>query len=166
MSLTTTQGVSVAILGGDYSSLSMGGSGSTAKDLEYRNGRAHSFPVCKVTPVGFEPTPLRNGDLSHRLSPLGQSIHECCLSQRQRQSMTFTRWVVSAAVENTCGDRARARARRHCEARPGTTRPNQPKDMQVVSISARGGGVLCVCGDYSGTKGEPAHICTPLSVST
>ena len=28
----------------------------------------------KVTPVGFEPTPLRNGALSHRLRPLGQSV--------------------------------------------------------------------------------------------
>ena len=28
----------------------------------------------KVTPVGFEPTPLRNGTLSHRLRPLGQSV--------------------------------------------------------------------------------------------
>ena len=28
----------------------------------------------KVTPVGFKPTPLRNGALSHRLRPLGQSV--------------------------------------------------------------------------------------------
>ena len=28
----------------------------------------------KVTPVGFEPTPFRNGALSHRLRPLGQSV--------------------------------------------------------------------------------------------
>ena len=28
----------------------------------------------KVTPVGFEPTPLRNGALSHCLRPLGQSV--------------------------------------------------------------------------------------------
>ena len=27
-----------------------------------------------VTPVGFEPTPFRNGALSHRLRPLGQSV--------------------------------------------------------------------------------------------
>ena len=27
-----------------------------------------------MTPVGFEPTPLRNGALSHRLRPLGQSV--------------------------------------------------------------------------------------------
>ena len=112
-----------------------------------------------MMPVGFEPTPLRNGALSHRLRPLGQSVHEHCLSHRQRQSMTFTQWVVSAAVENTCGDRARARARRHCEARPGTTRPNQPKEMQVVSISARG------WGDHSasvviilGPRGTDAHL--------
>ena len=30
----------------------------------------------QVTPVGFEPTPLRNGALSHRLRPLGQSVDE------------------------------------------------------------------------------------------
>ena len=29
----------------------------------------------RVTPVGFEPTPWRNGALSHRLRPLGQSVH-------------------------------------------------------------------------------------------
>ena len=28
----------------------------------------------KVTAVGFEPTPLRNGALSHRLRPLGQTV--------------------------------------------------------------------------------------------
>ena len=27
-----------------------------------------------VTAVGFEPTPLRNGALSHRLRPLGQTV--------------------------------------------------------------------------------------------
>ena len=27
-----------------------------------------------MTPVGFEPTPFRNGALSHRLRPLGQSV--------------------------------------------------------------------------------------------
>ena len=30
--------------------------------------------MVKVTPVGFEPTPFRNGALSHRLRPLGQSV--------------------------------------------------------------------------------------------
>ena len=111
-----------------------------------------------LTPVGFEPTPLRNGALSHRLRLHGQSVHEHCLSHRQRQSMTFTQWVVSAAVENTCGDRARARARRHCEARPGTTRPNQPKEMQVVSISARGGGHYASVVITLGPRGTDAHL--------
>ena len=27
-----------------------------------------------MTAVGFEPTPLRNGALSHRLTPLGQTV--------------------------------------------------------------------------------------------
>ncbi len=31
-------------------------------------------PPLKMTPVGFEPTPFRNGALSHRLRPLGQSV--------------------------------------------------------------------------------------------
>ena len=84
-SLTATQGVPVQLPGGDYSSLSMGGSGRTAKDLEYRNGRAHSFPECKVTPVGFEHTPLRNGALSHRLRPLGQSVSGCIILERIRK---------------------------------------------------------------------------------
>jgi hypothetical protein len=30
----------------------------------------------KMTPVGFEPTPFRNGALSHRLRPLGHSVLE------------------------------------------------------------------------------------------
>ena len=32
------------------------------------------FGSAKMTPVGFEPTPFRNGALSHRLRPLGQSV--------------------------------------------------------------------------------------------
>ena len=41
--------------------------------------RGHEIPnlsTChsKMTPVGFEPTPFRNGALSHRLRPLGQSV--------------------------------------------------------------------------------------------
>ena len=67
-------GVLVQMTCGSYSCLSRGGSNKTAKNQGYRNGRAHSFPVCKVTPVGFEPTPLRNGALSHCLRPLGQSV--------------------------------------------------------------------------------------------
>ena len=36
----------------------------------------HRVTKRKVTPVGFEPTPLQNGALSHRLRPLGQSVNE------------------------------------------------------------------------------------------
>ena len=36
--------------------------------------------VEKVTPVGFEPTPFRNGALSHRLRPLGQSVIDAMFS--------------------------------------------------------------------------------------
>ena len=36
---------------------------------------AFKTEVCdKLTAVGFEPTPLRNGALSHRLRPLGQTV--------------------------------------------------------------------------------------------
>ena len=31
-----------------------------------------------LTAVGFEPTPLRNGALSHRLRPLGQTVLNVC----------------------------------------------------------------------------------------
>ena len=31
----------------------------------------------QLTPVGFEPTPLRTGALSQRLRPLGQSVMGC-----------------------------------------------------------------------------------------
>ena len=33
-----------------------------------------------MTAVGFEPTPLRNGALSHRLRPLGQTVMHACES--------------------------------------------------------------------------------------
>ena len=36
--------------------------------------RYHDRLPANLTPVGFEPTPLRNGALSHRLRPLGQSV--------------------------------------------------------------------------------------------
>ena len=39
----------------------------------------------KLTPVGFEPTPLRNGALSHRLRPLGQSVSGCIILERNRK---------------------------------------------------------------------------------
>ena len=78
----------------------MGGSGRTAKDLEYRNGRAHSFPVCKVTPVGIEPTPLRNGALSHRLRPLGQTVLNVHLMHVSKRGNTSGRlqWGVRVYV--------------------------------------------------------------------
>ena len=35
-----------------------------------------SWTLPQLTAVGFEPTPLRNGALSHRLRPLGQPVLE------------------------------------------------------------------------------------------
>ena len=37
------------------------------------SGRAHAL-CSHMTAVGFEPTPFRNGALSHRLRPLGQTV--------------------------------------------------------------------------------------------
>ena len=43
--------------------------------FDARNFRkTNSERSIQVTPVGFEPTPFRNGALSHRLRPLGQSV--------------------------------------------------------------------------------------------
>ena len=36
--------------------------------------RQDSFTNDEMTAVGFEPTPFRNGALSHRLRPLGQTV--------------------------------------------------------------------------------------------
>ena len=40
----------------------------------HRIGNGVEQSIVKMTPVGFEPTPFRNGALSHRLRPLGQSV--------------------------------------------------------------------------------------------
>ena len=45
----------------------------------------------KVTPVGFEPTPFRNGALSHRLRPLGQSV-----SVNKMTSLTYNTPIASS----------------------------------------------------------------------
>ena len=47
--------------------------------------------VEKVTPVGFESTPFRNGALSQRLRPLGQSVIDAMLSVRKLTSHCLTR---------------------------------------------------------------------------
>ena len=36
--------------------------------------KAPGMMLRRVTAVGFEPTPFRNGALSHRLRPLGQTV--------------------------------------------------------------------------------------------
>ena len=38
--------------------------------------RLAGLQYVSLTAVGFEPTPLRNGALSHRLRPLGQTVME------------------------------------------------------------------------------------------
>ena len=38
------------------------------------SGATRGLGNAAVTPVGFEPTPFRNGALSHRLRPLGQTV--------------------------------------------------------------------------------------------
>ena len=42
--------------------------------LDLSGGRTAGVVEKKITPVGFEPTPFRNGALSHRLRPLGQTV--------------------------------------------------------------------------------------------
>ena len=49
-----------------------------------------------MTAVGFEPTPLRNGALSHRLGPLGQTVLTCRLAG----------WKVSPVRYGFCFDGA------------------------------------------------------------
>ena len=41
--------------------------------------------IIQMTAVGFEPTPFRNGALSHRLRPLGQSVSGCIILERNRK---------------------------------------------------------------------------------
>ena len=46
--------------------------------LSRQDALSEGFPGCqrkKLTPVGFEPTPLRTGAWSQHLRPLGQSVH-------------------------------------------------------------------------------------------
>ena len=63
----------------------------------YENGSHHLIQgeqiytqkVKILTPVGFEPTLLRTGTWSQRLRPLGQSVHEYLIVERQRRSAFF-----------------------------------------------------------------------------
>ena len=55
--------------------------GMTAKQCEtrgqsapHKDGMMRCAARPQVTAVGFEPTPFRNGALSHRLRPLGQTV--------------------------------------------------------------------------------------------
>ena len=45
------------------------------------SGATRGLGNAAVTPVGFEPTPFRNGTLSHRLRPLGQTVLTACRSK-------------------------------------------------------------------------------------
>ena len=58
----------------------------------------------QVTAVGFEPTPLRNGALSHRLRPLGQTVlfFDQLVTQKDRdkQSQVAT-WTKRACAHGT-----------------------------------------------------------------
>ena len=53
-----------------------------------------------MTPVGFEPMPFRNGALSHRLRPLGQSVHarseEETHTHHEDQVDNIGRWSVDS----------------------------------------------------------------------
>ena len=53
----------------------------------------------KVTPVGPKPTPLRNGALSHRLRPLGQSVHAGESGTKQNNKKDFRLPLVATSRE-------------------------------------------------------------------
>ena len=50
----------------------------------------------KMTPVGLEPMPFRNGALSHRLRPLGQSVDVV------KHASDYTHHNASSPVPNVC----------------------------------------------------------------
>ena len=67
----------------------------------------------KVTAVGFEPTPFRNGALSHRLRPLGQTVLVTWQPPRG-----FPATIVAGTAKAHCSFVQRAGHRRYARA-PG-----------------------------------------------
>ena len=82
--------------------------------FEFRFYKECSWPAChfdlvefwfiKMTPVGFEPTPFRNGALSHRLRPLGQSVRGTakCISFLQCIVRALMLWYCHGAWFTGC----------------------------------------------------------------
>ena len=71
------------------------------------SGATRGLGNAAVTPVGFEPTPFRNGALGHRLRPLGQSvigsIKKCyipwhCIAPEGRAASATLCWPSGAAA--------------------------------------------------------------------
>ena len=55
-----------------------------------------------LTAVGFEPTPLRDGALSHRLGPLGQTVMPECVGMSQICNMYMEIGVCIYLYTNIC----------------------------------------------------------------
>ena len=96
---------------------------------------SHNFPLetdSSLTAVGFEPTPLRNGALSHRLRPLGQTVMLnvsesnlviCCppIFLRRRSQRSRTSWALALLlvlyVRSSEAQRPRRSEVRGCRSR-------------------------------------------------
>ena len=61
--------------------------------------------------MGFEPTPSRNGALSHRLRPLGQSVDVCGVSCRvhKRRPASWTSLMFFGGAQPAIGVAVRGR---------------------------------------------------------
>ena len=67
-----------------------------------------------MTPVGFEPTPFRNGALSHRLRPLGQSVLGVhCVLRALMSSSSCSERQISVRRATSCSRTAKAAAFRY-----------------------------------------------------
>ena len=72
----------------------------------------------KMTPVGFEPTPFRNGALSHRLRPLGQSVSDGAVIQQLNVTFMGFVCILSAWLSDfTCATGCNNRGA-HVDRRP------------------------------------------------
>ena len=117
-----------------------------------------------MTPVGFEPTPFRNGALSHRLRPLGQTVLVEWFKQvgPTRNHVLVVQggwgvphtWAATHAARPRCGAptrRALVPAMPNTRAHTAYTRarPTHPRHMQAVRVTraarahTRGGRTLC-----------------------
>ena len=76
-----------------------------------------------MTAMGFEPTPLRNGALSHRLRPLGQTV----LNGIQFVSAQCRGTATHVATESRDAETALASARQDGDDAPGRRARTSPR---------------------------------------